>query len=158
MPRVDDLALLREYEAVVRFTRGEHFLPMAVEPYIAACSLWLDDEETDRIGERERAEVTGCVRDVEHAHSADGGLAVLRGNLAEDGCVIKTAGVADDMGTGIGAGATRAVSITGAGGATGRAVATAALLRSAGVTVDDSGALSAVNPAWTIHEDGSLTI
>lgn len=39
----------------------------------------------------------GCVRDVEHAHSADGGLAVLRGNLAEDGCVVKTAGVPDDM-------------------------------------------------------------
>lgn len=35
----------------------------------------------------------GCVRDVAHAYSADGGLAVLRGNLAEDGCVVKTAGV-----------------------------------------------------------------
>ncbi|MFC7217013.1 dihydroxy-acid dehydratase [Streptomyces polyrhachis] len=35
----------------------------------------------------------GCIRDVEHAYSADGGLAVLRGNLAEDGCVVKTAGV-----------------------------------------------------------------
>jgi dihydroxy-acid dehydratase len=40
---------------------------------------------------------SGCVRDVEHAHSADGGLAVLRGNLAEDGCVVKTAGVAEGM-------------------------------------------------------------
>jgi hypothetical protein len=48
MSRVDDLALLREYEPVARFTRGEHFLPMAVEPYIAACSLWLDDEQTAR--------------------------------------------------------------------------------------------------------------
>jgi dihydroxy-acid dehydratase len=37
----------------------------------------------------------GCVRDVAHAYSADGGLAVLRGNLAVDGCVVKTAGVAD---------------------------------------------------------------
>jgi len=36
---------------------------------------------------------TGCIRDVEHAYSADGGLAVLRGNLAVDGCVVKTAGV-----------------------------------------------------------------
>ncbi|NLE72645.1 MAG: dihydroxy-acid dehydratase [Actinomycetales bacterium] len=35
----------------------------------------------------------GCVRDVAHAYSADGGLAVLRGNLAPDGCVVKTAGV-----------------------------------------------------------------
>lgn len=39
----------------------------------------------------------GCVRDVEHAHSADGGLAVLRGNLAQDGCVVKTAGVPEGM-------------------------------------------------------------
>jgi len=35
----------------------------------------------------------GCIRDVEHAYSKDGGLAVLYGNIAEDGCVVKTAGV-----------------------------------------------------------------
>ena len=35
----------------------------------------------------------GCIRDVAHAYTADGGLAVLRGNLAPDGCVVKTAGV-----------------------------------------------------------------
>jgi dihydroxy-acid dehydratase len=35
----------------------------------------------------------GCVRDVEHAYSRDGGLAVLYGNLAADGCIVKTAGV-----------------------------------------------------------------
>ncbi len=35
----------------------------------------------------------GCIRDMEHAYSQDGGLAVLFGNLAEDGCVVKTAGV-----------------------------------------------------------------
>lgn len=38
----------------------------------------------------------GCIRSVENAYSADGGLAVLYGNLAEDGCVVKTAGVDDD--------------------------------------------------------------
>ena len=37
----------------------------------------------------------GCIRSVEHAYSLDGGLAVLYGNLAEDGCVVKTAGVDD---------------------------------------------------------------
>jgi dihydroxy-acid dehydratase len=36
---------------------------------------------------------SGCVRDVEHAYSRDGGLAVLYGNLALDGCIVKTAGV-----------------------------------------------------------------
>ncbi len=36
---------------------------------------------------------SGCIRDVAHAYSADGGLAVLHGNIAPDGCVVKTAGV-----------------------------------------------------------------
>lgn len=39
----------------------------------------------------------GCIRDFEHAYSKDGGLAVLYGNLAEDGCVVKTAGVDDSI-------------------------------------------------------------
>jgi dihydroxy-acid dehydratase len=39
----------------------------------------------------------GCVRSLEHAYSADGGLAVLYGNLAPDGSVVKTAGVAGDQ-------------------------------------------------------------
>jgi dihydroxy-acid dehydratase len=37
--------------------------------------------------------VNGCIHDIEHAYSKDGGLAVLYGNIAEDGCVVKTAGV-----------------------------------------------------------------
>jgi dihydroxy-acid dehydratase len=35
----------------------------------------------------------GCIRDVAHAYTIDGGLAILHGNLAPDGCVVKTAGV-----------------------------------------------------------------
>jgi dihydroxy-acid dehydratase len=38
----------------------------------------------------------GCIRDLEHAYSADGGLAILFGNLAPDGAVVKTAGVPED--------------------------------------------------------------
>jgi dihydroxy-acid dehydratase len=38
----------------------------------------------------------GCIRDAAHAYSADGGLAILFGNLAPDGCVVKTAGVPAD--------------------------------------------------------------
>jgi dihydroxy-acid dehydratase len=41
----------------------------------------------------------GCIRDVAHAYSADGGLAVLRGNLAVDGAVVKTAGVDESIWT-----------------------------------------------------------
>ena len=39
----------------------------------------------------------GCIRSAEHAFSAEGGLAVLRGNIAVDGCVVKTAGVDDSL-------------------------------------------------------------
>ncbi|AIA05100.1 dihydroxy-acid dehydratase [Streptomyces noursei] len=41
----------------------------------------------------------GCIRSVEHAYSKDGGLAVLRGNIAVDGCVVKTAGVDESIWT-----------------------------------------------------------
>ncbi|MDT8879750.1 dihydroxy-acid dehydratase [Halomonas saccharevitans] len=40
---------------------------------------------------------TGCIRDLEHAFSLQGGLAVLKGNIAVDGCVVKTAGVDDSI-------------------------------------------------------------
>ena len=43
----------------------------------------------------DRAE--GCIRDVAHAYTKDGGLAVLKGNIAEDGCVVKTAGVDESI-------------------------------------------------------------
>jgi dihydroxy-acid dehydratase len=39
----------------------------------------------------------GCIRDVSHAYSKEGGLAVLYGNLAEDGCIVKTAGVDESI-------------------------------------------------------------
>jgi dihydroxy-acid dehydratase len=50
-----------------------------------------DDLDTDAAG--------GCIRDAEHAYSADGGLAVLFGNLAPDGAVVKTAGVPEEVWT-----------------------------------------------------------
>lgn len=39
----------------------------------------------------------GCIRDIEHAYTKDGGMAVLFGNIAVDGCVVKTAGVAPEL-------------------------------------------------------------
>ena len=50
--------------------------------------LW-DDLDLDR--------AEGCIRDLEHAYSRDGGLAVLYGNLAPDGCIVKTAGIDESM-------------------------------------------------------------
>ena len=48
-------------------------------------SCYHDSTDDDR--------VSGCIRSVEHAYCKDGGLAVLFGNLAADGCIVKTAGV-----------------------------------------------------------------
>jgi dihydroxy-acid dehydratase len=39
----------------------------------------------------------GCIRDLQHAYTKDGGLAVLFGNIAQNGCVVKTAGVAPEL-------------------------------------------------------------
>jgi dihydroxy-acid dehydratase len=47
------------------------------------------DLDLDRVG--------GCIRDKAHAYSQDGGLAVLHGNLALDGCIVKTAGVDESI-------------------------------------------------------------
>ena len=44
-------------------------------------------------GELDADRAEGCIRDLEHAYTKDGGLAVLFGNIAQDGCVVKTAGV-----------------------------------------------------------------
>ena len=48
-----------------------------------------DTFDTDR--------ANGCIRDLAHAYTQDGGLAVLRGNIAPDGCVVKTAGVDESL-------------------------------------------------------------
>ena len=49
--------------------------------------------QSERYAHLDLDRTAGCVRDVASAYSADGGLAVLFGNLAEDGCVLKTAGI-----------------------------------------------------------------
>jgi dihydroxy-acid dehydratase len=49
--------------------------------------------QNERFDELDLDRAEGCIRDAAHAYSRDGGLAVLSGNLAEDGCIVKTAGV-----------------------------------------------------------------
>ncbi|GAB6983763.1 dihydroxy-acid dehydratase [Nocardioides pyridinolyticus] len=51
----------------------------------------------NRWGSLDTDAADGCIRDVEHAYTRDGGLAILKGNLAEDGCVVKTAGVPEEI-------------------------------------------------------------
>ncbi|HQA77290.1 MAG TPA: dihydroxy-acid dehydratase [Propionicimonas sp.] len=54
---------------------------------------------TNRWADLDTDAADGCIRSVEHAYTADGGLAVLKGNLAVDGCIVKTAGVPEDQWT-----------------------------------------------------------
>ncbi|MGB0721204.1 MAG: dihydroxy-acid dehydratase [Gammaproteobacteria bacterium] len=69
-------------EAETRFIAGPGGIPTQVAFSQAASWPYLDlDRES------------GCIRDIEHAYSKDGGLAVLYGNIAKDGCIVKTAGV-----------------------------------------------------------------
>ncbi len=58
-----------------------------IEAFSQSC--YVDKLDTDR--------TSGCIHDFEHAYSKDGGLAVLYGNLAENGCIVKTAGVDESI-------------------------------------------------------------
>ncbi|CAM5248652.1 Dihydroxy-acid dehydratase OS=Streptomyces tendae OX=1932 GN=ilvD PE=3 SV=1 [Streptomyces tendae] len=82
--------------------RGGSPSPEAVELWHAApgcvrsAEAFSQSERWDSLDEDAEG---GCIRSVEHAYSKDGGLAVLRGNLAVDGCVVKTAGVDESIWT-----------------------------------------------------------
>ncbi|MFD0823218.1 dihydroxy-acid dehydratase, partial [Micromonospora zhanjiangensis] len=76
--------------------RGAAARPEAVELFHAAPGGVRTVEPfstTNRWASLDTDAADGCVRDREHAYSADGGLAILYGNLAPDGAVVKTAGV-----------------------------------------------------------------
>jgi dihydroxy-acid dehydratase len=76
--------------------RGASPSPEAVGLYRAAPGRVRSSEaftQSERWDSLDLDVVAGCVRDAAHPYSADGGLAILRGNLAEDGGVVKTAGV-----------------------------------------------------------------
>ncbi len=96
--RVDRLTLR---EAIDRYAvGGKHFGDEADElwksapgnkhnPALGSQMSYYAELDTDR--------TSGCIRDMEHAYVKDGGLAVLRGNIAADGCVVKTAGVDESI-------------------------------------------------------------
>lgn len=82
--------------------RGGSPSPEAVELWHAAPGC---ERSSEAFSQSKRWEAldedaeNGCIRSVEHAYSKDGGLAVLKGNLAVDGCVVKTAGVDESIWT-----------------------------------------------------------
>ncbi|MDE3204722.1 MAG: dihydroxy-acid dehydratase [Acidobacteriota bacterium] len=80
--------------------RAETRSERAVELYLAAPGGVRTTEAFSSTARWESLDLdskTGCIRSADSPYSADGGLAVLRGNLAVDGCVVKTAGVPDDQ-------------------------------------------------------------
>ena len=87
-------AALEKYDIMVTnddavkhmFTAGPAGIP--TQTAFSQDTRW-PDLDTDR--------ENGCIRSVEHAYSKDGGLAVLYGNIAERGCIVKTAGVDDSI-------------------------------------------------------------
>jgi len=80
--------------------RGGSPRPEAIELYHAApggVRTTRPFSTTNRWATLDTDAAEGCIRSVEHAYTADGGLAILFGNLAPDGCVVKTAGVAEEL-------------------------------------------------------------
>jgi dihydroxy-acid dehydratase len=74
--------------------------PEAVEMFHAAPGCKRSAEafsQSERWESLDTDAANGCIRDLEHAYSADGGLAILYGNLAERGSVVKTAGVDESI-------------------------------------------------------------
>ena len=98
LKRVDGMTLAEEIEKYTVETG--HVSDEARRIYLSAPA----DRFSNELGSQEtyykefdtdRAE--GCIRDLQHAYTKDGGLAVLKGNIAQDGCVIKTAGVDESL-------------------------------------------------------------
>ncbi len=81
-----DVTLTTDPTVKKMFTAGPAGIP--TQTAFSQDTRW-DSLDTDR--------AEGCIRDLEHAYSRDGGLAVLYGNIAERGCIVKTAGVDDSI-------------------------------------------------------------
>jgi len=96
--RVDGTTLA---EAIARYDIcGQTVDPEALRIYSSApggkfCITMGAQQQRYETLDTDRAE--GCIRDLSHAYSRDGGLAVLKGNIALDGCVVKTAGVDESI-------------------------------------------------------------
>ncbi|HJV98758.1 MAG TPA: dihydroxy-acid dehydratase [Arthrobacter sp.] len=82
--------------------RGENPSPEAVELFHAAPGGVRSSSafsQSERWHTLDLDTENGCIRNIDHAYSADGGLAILRGNLSPAGCVVKTAGVDESIHT-----------------------------------------------------------
>ena len=96
--RVDGLTL---QQAVEKYSiTGANPNPEAVRIYKSAPANRFNlvmGSQTSQYKELDSDRVNGCIRDLAHAYTIDGGLGILKGNIAIDGCVIKTAGVDESI-------------------------------------------------------------
>ena len=99
--RVDGMTLaeaMEKYDITSQTSRTSQTSPTSI--YFSApgnrfsTKMGSQSEEWESL-DTDRA--NGCIRDLEHAYTKDGGLAVLFGNIAQDGCVVKTAGVDESL-------------------------------------------------------------
>ena len=96
--RVDGLTL---EQAIARYAiDGSEYTEEAAELWKSApgnkYNLKMGSQD-NRYDSLDNDRINGCIRDFEHAYVKDGGLAVLKGNIAIDGCVVKTAGVDESI-------------------------------------------------------------
>lgn len=98
LPRVDGLTLqqaIAKYDITSADPSAE-----ALELYKSAPGNkpnLVMGSQTNMYKEVDSDRANGCIRDYEHAYTKDGGLAILKGNIALDGCVVKTAGVDESI-------------------------------------------------------------
>ena len=96
--RVDGMTLTEAIDAFA--ITSPYVTDEAIKKYKSASaqrfSIQMGSQET-YYKELDTDRINGCIRDIEHAYSKDGGLAVLKGNIAQDGCVVKTAGVDESI-------------------------------------------------------------
>jgi dihydroxy-acid dehydratase len=75
-------------------------LPEAIDLYLSAPSMTRSSEMgsgNNYYPSHDRDRINGAIRSTDHPYNAEGGLAVLYGNIALNGCIVKTAGIADSM-------------------------------------------------------------
>ena len=96
--RVDGLTLAEEIDQYC--VTSPHVCQEALKKYTSAPGNKFNlklGSQAHYYKELDTDRANGCIRDLEHAYSKDGGLAVLKGNIAQDGCVVKTAGVDESI-------------------------------------------------------------
>ena len=96
-PRVDGMTLgeaMKKYDITVDNGQCKHSIYYSAPGNRFSTKMGSQSEQWSEL-DTDRA--NGCIRDLEHAYTKDGGLAVLFGNIAQDGCVVKTAGVDESL-------------------------------------------------------------